>query len=114
MREINKQTNKQTKTRERERERERERSNNNKKYLKHPHTQAASPDEHALVTAVKKLGFSFNVRTPEAVIINALGQDERYEVLNVLEFNSTRKVSWDAKVCVRVCVCVCVCVSFRI
>eukprot|EP00054_Salpingoeca_dolichothecata_P013519 m.75492 g.75492 ORF g.75492 m.75492 type:complete len:1176 (-) comp20522_c0_seq1:32-3559(-) len=53
--------------------------------------QAASPDEHALVTAVKHLGFSFNTRTPESVTISALGQDERYEILNVLEFNSTRK-----------------------
>jgi phospholipid-transporting ATPase len=53
--------------------------------------QAASPDERALVEAVKYLGFSFNVRTPEGVVVSALGQEERYEVLNVLEFNSTRK-----------------------
>lgn len=53
--------------------------------------QASSPDENALVVAVKKLGFSFNARTPEMVFINALGKEERYEILNVLEFNSTRK-----------------------
>eukprot|EP00126_Sphaerothecum_destruens_P010769 Sdes_comp20804_c0_seq1m17133 len=53
--------------------------------------QAASPDEAALIHAVKKLGFSFNVRTPKAIYINALGQDQCFEVLNVLEFNSTRK-----------------------
>lgn len=53
--------------------------------------QAASPDEAALVEAVKKLGFSFNERSPETVFINALGKEERYEILNVLEFNSTRK-----------------------
>eukprot|EP00730_Choanoeca_flexa_P004838 TRINITY_DN11817_c0_g1_i2.p1 TRINITY_DN11817_c0_g1~~TRINITY_DN11817_c0_g1_i2.p1 ORF type:complete len:1157 (+),score=344.14 TRINITY_DN11817_c0_g1_i2:140-3610(+) len=53
--------------------------------------QAASPDESALVEAVKQLGFSFNVRQPESVTINALGQDQTYEILNVLEFNSTRK-----------------------
>ncbi|XP_074619710.1 phospholipid-transporting ATPase IA-like isoform X2 [Acropora palmata] len=53
--------------------------------------QAASPDEGALVRGAKKLGFSFNVRTPLSVIINAMGQEEVYEVLNVLEFNSTRK-----------------------
>lgn len=53
--------------------------------------QAASPDEGALVKGAKKLGFSFNVRTPTSVIINAMGQEEVYEVLNVLEFNSTRK-----------------------
>jgi phospholipid-transporting ATPase len=54
--------------------------------------QAASPDEAALVEAVKLLGFSFNVRQPDSVGINALGQDETYRILNVLEFNSTRKV----------------------
>ncbi|PFX14576.1 putative phospholipid-transporting ATPase IA [Stylophora pistillata] len=48
-------------------------------------------DEGALVKGAKKLGFSFNVRTPTSVIINAMGQEEVYEVLNVLEFNSTRK-----------------------
>eukprot|EP01134_Creolimax_fragrantissima_P006623 CFRG6623T1 len=53
--------------------------------------QAQSPDEGALVGAVKQLGFSFNVRTPKTVVINVLGQDEIYEVLAVLEFNSTRK-----------------------
>ncbi|XP_028401460.1 phospholipid-transporting ATPase IA-like isoform X1 [Dendronephthya gigantea] len=53
--------------------------------------QAASPDEGALVEGAKLFGFSFNVRTPTSVIINAMGQEEVYEVLNVLEFNSTRK-----------------------
>eukprot|EP00043_Microstomoeca_roanoka_P004522 m.50266 g.50266 ORF g.50266 m.50266 type:complete len:1089 (-) comp12533_c0_seq3:442-3708(-) len=53
--------------------------------------QAASPDEAALVSAVKQLGFSFNVRQPDRVVINALGRDETFFVLNVLEFNSTRK-----------------------
>lgn len=37
------------------------------------------------------LGFSFNARSPSSVIINALGKEEEYQVLNVLEFNSTRK-----------------------
>ncbi|XP_065059008.1 probable phospholipid-transporting ATPase IA isoform X2 [Rhopilema esculentum] len=53
--------------------------------------QAASPDEGALVKGAKQLGFSFSVRTPTSVIINVLGQEEVYEILNVLEFNSTRK-----------------------
>ncbi|KAK1175580.1 phospholipid-transporting ATPase IA isoform X2 [Acipenser oxyrinchus oxyrinchus] len=53
--------------------------------------QAASPDEGALVRAAKNLGFVFSGRTPDAVIIEALGQEERYELLNVLEFTSTRK-----------------------
>ncbi|KAK1175318.1 putative phospholipid-transporting ATPase IA isoform X3 [Acipenser oxyrinchus oxyrinchus] len=53
--------------------------------------QAASPDEGALVRAAKNLGFVFSGRTPDAVIIEALGQEERYELLNVLEFTSNRK-----------------------
>ncbi|KAI8508816.1 Phospholipid-transporting ATPase IA [Branchiostoma belcheri] len=53
--------------------------------------QAASPDEGALVRAAKKLGFEFNIRTPEHVIIEAMGTTEKYEVLNVLEFTSERK-----------------------
>ncbi|MGH0146886.1 UNVERIFIED_CONTAM: hypothetical protein FKN15_014113 [Acipenser sinensis] len=43
-------------------------------------------DEGALVRAAKNLGFVFSGRTPDAVIIEALGQEERYELLNVLEF----------------------------
>jgi phospholipid-transporting ATPase len=39
--------------------------------------QAASPDEAALVLAVKQLGFSFNVRQPDSVTINALGRVRR-------------------------------------
>lgn len=53
--------------------------------------QASSPDEGALVRGAKSQGFVFHTRTPDAVIINAQGIDERYEVLNVLEFNSDRK-----------------------
>ncbi len=43
------------------------------------------------MSAVKRLGFAFTQRTPDAVTINALGHDETYQILNVLEFNSTRK-----------------------
>uniref|UniRef100_A0A7M4FWN4 Phospholipid-transporting ATPase n=1 Tax=Crocodylus porosus TaxID=8502 RepID=A0A7M4FWN4_CROPO len=53
--------------------------------------QAASPDEGALVRAAKHLRFVFTGRTPDSVIIDSLGQEERYELLNVLEFTSTRK-----------------------
>ncbi|KAI4585687.1 hypothetical protein MJG53_005921 [Ovis ammon polii x Ovis aries] len=48
--------------------------------------QAASPDEGALVRAAKQLNFVFTGRTPDSVIIDSLGQEERYELLNVLEF----------------------------
>ncbi|XP_043400381.1 phospholipid-transporting ATPase IA isoform X7 [Chelonia mydas] len=53
--------------------------------------QAASPDEGALVRAAKHLHFVFTGRTPDSVIIDSLGHEERYELLNVLEFTSTRK-----------------------
>ncbi|KAL0477513.1 phospholipid-transporting ATPase [Acrasis kona] len=53
--------------------------------------QAASPDEGALVRAAADLGFVFKHRTPTSCTIEADGVSETYEVLNVLEFNSTRK-----------------------
>ncbi|XP_059845097.1 probable phospholipid-transporting ATPase IA isoform X3 [Hypanus sabinus] len=53
--------------------------------------QASSPDEGALVRAARQLGFVFSGRTPNSVIIEALGQEEKYELLNVLEFTSNRK-----------------------
>ncbi|XP_076889767.1 phospholipid-transporting ATPase 3-like [Bidens hawaiensis] len=60
--------------------------------------QAASPDEAALVTAAKNFGFFFYRRTPTMVYVREshaekMGkvQDGTYEILNVLEFNSTRK-----------------------
>ncbi|XP_071029755.1 LOW QUALITY PROTEIN: probable phospholipid-transporting ATPase IA [Oncorhynchus clarkii lewisi] len=53
--------------------------------------QAASPDEGALVRAAANLGFVFSGRTPDCVIIKALGVEEKYELLHVLEFTSTRK-----------------------
>ncbi|KPP66893.1 hypothetical protein Z043_114568, partial [Scleropages formosus] len=53
--------------------------------------QAASPDEGALVRGAKNLGFVFSGRTPDSVIIEALGVEEKYELLNVLEFTSSRK-----------------------
>ncbi|XP_053314387.1 phospholipid-transporting ATPase IA isoform X2 [Spea bombifrons] len=53
--------------------------------------QASSPDEGALVRAAKDLRFVFTGRTPDSVIIESLGQEERFELLNVLEFTSNRK-----------------------
>ncbi|XVF02324.1 hypothetical protein REPUB_Repub04eG0165900 [Reevesia pubescens] len=60
--------------------------------------QAASPDEAALVLAAKHFGFFFYRRTPTMIYIREshverMGniQDVSYEILNVLEFNSTRK-----------------------
>ncbi|TKY58773.1 Phospholipid-transporting ATPase 3 [Spatholobus suberectus] len=60
--------------------------------------QAASPDEAALVIAAKNFGFFFYRRTPTMIYVREshvekMGkiQDVSYEILNVLEFNSTRK-----------------------
>uniref|UniRef100_A0A1D1Z7N5 Phospholipid-transporting ATPase n=2 Tax=Anthurium amnicola TaxID=1678845 RepID=A0A1D1Z7N5_9ARAE len=60
--------------------------------------QAASPDEAALVTAAKNFGFFFYRRTPTLIKVREshvekMGKisDLSYEILNVLEFNSTRK-----------------------
>ncbi|XP_053734424.1 probable phospholipid-transporting ATPase IA isoform X2 [Synchiropus splendidus] len=53
--------------------------------------QAASPDEGALVRAARNLGFVFSGRTPDSVIVELIGKEEKYELLHVLEFTSTRK-----------------------
>ncbi|CAF0833819.1 unnamed protein product [Adineta steineri] len=53
--------------------------------------QASSPDEYALVSALKEMGVIFFRRTPDSVVINFRGTEEKYEILNVLEFSSDRK-----------------------
>ena len=78
--------------------------------------QAASPDEATLVDAARNLGFFFHVNTPlpplplspspllfffshlssqtrnpRDIICNIMGEDVQFQILNVLEFNSTRK-----------------------
>nr|XP_019938446.1 PREDICTED: phospholipid-transporting ATPase IA isoform X5 [Paralichthys olivaceus] len=53
--------------------------------------QAASPDEGALVRAAQSLGFIFSGRTPDSVIGEMLGTEEKYKLLHVLEFTSSRK-----------------------
>ena len=55
--------------------------------------QAASPDEAALVSAAKEMGYGFLKGTPVLYQIkNAYsGEIEQWEILMVIEFNSTRK-----------------------
>nr|KAJ3420256.1 hypothetical protein HK105_005907 [Polyrhizophydium stewartii] len=53
--------------------------------------QASSPDEAALVAGASQLGFLFHTRRPKSVTIAAVGENIDYEILNVNEFNSTRK-----------------------
>ena len=62
--------------------------------------QAESPDESAFVVAAKRFGFFFKARHTNGVDVDALfdgrGGDEKartetFQILNILEFNSTRK-----------------------
>ncbi|XP_077188175.1 phospholipid-transporting ATPase IK isoform X2 [Paroedura picta] len=53
--------------------------------------QAASPDEEALVTAARNMGYVFLSRTQDTVTISELGKERTYKVLALLDFNSTRK-----------------------
>ncbi|PWN97017.1 putative P-type ATPase [Tilletiopsis washingtonensis] len=53
--------------------------------------QASSPDEAALVSGAESLGYRFTVRKPRSVFIEVRGMQQEYEILNVCEFNSTRK-----------------------
>lgn len=60
--------------------------------------QATSPDEAALVLAAKRMGLMFHARNPTSAILrnyvttNATdGVDEKYEILKIIEFDSTRK-----------------------
>ena len=54
--------------------------------------QAASPDEGALVQGASDLGYKFIIRKPHSVTIELeSGENREFELLNVCEFNSTRK-----------------------
>ncbi|KAG0289913.1 hypothetical protein BGZ98_003648 [Dissophora globulifera] len=53
--------------------------------------QASSPDEGALVSGAAQMGYQFTTRRPRSVNIQVAGRDLEYEILNVCEFNSTRK-----------------------
>lgn len=53
--------------------------------------QASSPDEAALVAGAELLGYQFHTRKPKSVFVNIQGQSQEFEILNVCEFNSTRK-----------------------
>jgi phospholipid-translocating ATPase len=53
--------------------------------------KAQSPDEAALVDGARNLGFTFVTRESDTVVVDILGKKETYKILNVLEFNSSRK-----------------------
>eukprot|EP00045_Choanoeca_perplexa_P014034 m.162837 g.162837 ORF g.162837 m.162837 type:complete len:1244 (-) comp16542_c0_seq1:139-3870(-) len=56
-----------------------------------PEYQAQSPDEKALVEGARDTGFEFTSRTSEKIHITARGEPEEYTMLNIIQFNSTRK-----------------------
>ncbi|KAI9844794.1 MAG: hypothetical protein M1838_002030 [Thelocarpon superellum] len=53
--------------------------------------KAQSPDEAALVATARDCGFTVLGRTRDGIILNVLGEEREYQVLNTLEFNSSRK-----------------------
>lgn len=53
--------------------------------------KAQSPDEAALVSTARDLGFSFIGKTKEGLIVEIQGIQKEFQILNVLEFNSSRK-----------------------
>ncbi|KAK9760181.1 aminophospholipid translocase, partial [Basidiobolus ranarum] len=53
--------------------------------------QAASPDEGALVKGASILHYVFTTRRPKSITVNVCGEDKEFEILNICEFNSTRK-----------------------
>ena len=57
----------------------------------HLNYKAQSPDEEALVRAARDLGFVFLGRENEVIRVRILGHEEKFLILNVLEFTSDRK-----------------------
>ncbi|KAG1176891.1 hypothetical protein G6F70_006319 [Rhizopus microsporus] len=53
--------------------------------------KAQSPDEAALVATARDLGFVFLGRESNKLLVCIKGEKKEFELLNVLEFNSTRK-----------------------
>lgn len=53
--------------------------------------KAQSPDEAALVDTARGLGFVFADKTKRGFVVKVHGHKREYQVLNSLEFNSTRK-----------------------
>ncbi len=53
--------------------------------------KSQSPDEAALVSAAKDVGFAFLKRSDNFVTVNILGEIRNYEILKVIEFSSDRK-----------------------
>ncbi|KAI3635167.1 hypothetical protein MIR68_006733 [Amoeboaphelidium protococcarum] len=53
--------------------------------------QSSSPDEAALVDGAAGMSYVFKQRRPSSLVIEKGGKEVEYQVLNICEFNSTRK-----------------------
>ncbi|KAI9768961.1 MAG: hypothetical protein M1840_004557 [Geoglossum simile] len=53
--------------------------------------KAQSPDEAALVATARDCGFTALGRSNDGIILNVMGVEKEYKILNTLEFNSSRK-----------------------
>jgi phospholipid-translocating ATPase len=53
--------------------------------------KAQSPDEAALVATARDMGFAFLRRDANKLFVRVKGEEKSFTLLNVLEFNSTRK-----------------------
>jgi phospholipid-translocating ATPase len=53
--------------------------------------KAQSPDEAALVSTARDVGFTLLRKQDDKAILDILGEDRTYTVLDMIEFNSTRK-----------------------
>ncbi|KAM4629382.1 phospholipid-transporting ATPase IF isoform 2-T2 [Polymixia lowei] len=57
----------------------------------HMEYYASSPDEKALVEAMKRLGVAFTGSNGETMEIKTFGKSEKYKLLHVLEFDANRR-----------------------
>ncbi|KAM4065112.1 cation transport ATPase (P-type) domain-containing protein [Hirsutella rhossiliensis] len=53
--------------------------------------KAQSPDEEALVATARDMGFTVLGNSGDGINLNVMGEDRHYQILNTIEFNSSRK-----------------------
>ncbi|OAA42687.1 phospholipid-translocating P-type ATPase domain-containing protein [Metarhizium rileyi] len=53
--------------------------------------KAQSPDEEALVSTARDMGFTVLGHSGDGINLNVMGEERHYPILNTIEFNSSRK-----------------------
>jgi phospholipid-translocating ATPase len=53
--------------------------------------KAQSPDEAALVSTARDMGFTVLEHSQDGITLNVMGEERHYPILQTIEFNSTRK-----------------------